>query len=100
MKKLILLTGAALMLAAAAFAGPDKDKKKAETPAKIECPVMKGRMVNVKDATAKGMFKDYKNRRYFFCCGMCPGSFAKDPAKYAKGQSIPTPKDATKGKKA
>ena len=95
MKRLMLLAGAALMVAPAAFAGPDKSK----TPDKIECPVMKGRMVDVKDATAKKMFSDYKGKRYYFCCGMCPKAFAKDPAKYAKGPSLPTPKEK-KGKKA
>ena len=100
MKKLILLSGAAMMLASVAFAAPDKDKKKGGTPETIKCAVMTGRDVNIKDATAKKMFADYKGKRYFFCCGGCPGQFKASPDKFAKNASIPTPKDAPKGKKA
>jgi YHS domain-containing protein len=28
-------------------------------------------------------FYTYNGKRYGFCCSMCPGIFAKDPAKYA-----------------
>ena len=96
MKNLILLAGAALLVAPAANA--DKTKK-AATPAKVECAVMKGHMVDVKDATAKKMFADYKGNRYFFCCGGCPGQFKANPAKFAKAAHIATPK-AGKAKKA
>ena len=92
MKKLILLAGAAIMIAPATLALADKDK----TPAKVECAVMKGHMVDVKDATAKKMFADYKGNRYFFCCGGCPGQFKASPAKYAKAPHIKTPKEAKK----
>lgn len=89
MKKL-LMGGAMLVLATAAFAGPpkaDKSEKK-----EIPCAVMQKDKVNIKDATEKKMFADYKGRRYFFCCAGCPEAFKKDPAKYASAESIATPK--------
>ncbi len=86
MKKL-LLSGAMLVLATAAFAGPGKGAK-----TEVKCAVMSAHKVNVKDATEKKMFADYKGRRYFFCCAGCPDEFKKDPAKFAKADSIPVPK--------
>ena len=93
--KTVLIAGVALMISAAAFAGPEKTK----TPEKIECAVMKGKTVDIKSATASKMFADYKGKRYFFCCGGCPAEFKSHSDKYAKGPSIPTPKE-TKSKKA
>jgi YHS domain-containing protein len=95
-KKLIVLAGAALVIAPAALALPDK---KTAAPTELNCPVMTASKVNIKDATSKKMFADYKGRRYFFCCAGCPPAFKADPAKYAKAASIATPK-AGKGKKA
>jgi YHS domain-containing protein len=95
MKRFALWTGALLMLASAALAGPppkDQGKKPEKTPTTIKCPVMPGSSVNIKDATAKKMYADYKGRRYFFCCPGCPDAFKSNPAKYAKAPSIPTPK--------
>jgi YHS domain-containing protein len=98
MKKLVLLAGAALMLAPSAFAAPDKDKDKKAAPTEVHCAVMTDKTVNVKDATQKNMFADYKGKRYFFCCGGCPTAFKKDPKKFAKNDSIPTPKAEKPGK--
>ena len=87
MNKTLLLTGVALVLSVAAFAGPPKADKTT-----IQCAVMP-RMVNIKEATAKKMYADYKGNRYFFCCGGCPSMFKADPAKYAANAAhIPTPK--------
>jgi YHS domain-containing protein len=88
---------AAVVLAPAALAAPDQ--KKMTGAKEVHCAVMTNNTVNVKDATAKKMFSDYKGRRYFFCCAGCPAQFKADPAKFAKSDSIPTPK-AAKGKKA
>lgn len=89
MKKLALFAGAVAILAPAAFAGPEQKE--------IKCAVMTDHMVNIKDATGKKMFADYKGRRYFFCCAACPRTFKANSAKFAKNESIPTPK-ATKPK--
>lgn len=62
------------------------------TPKEIACPVMPDHKVNIADATKTKMFADYKGRRYFFCCAGCVPAFKANPAKYAKGPSIPTPK--------
>jgi len=94
--KNMLLTGAMLTLAVAAIAGPPKEKKGA-TPTTIKCAVMSQRDVNVKEATDKKMFADYKGNRYFFCCGGCPSEFAKNKDKFAKTAAhIPIPKGAKK----
>jgi YHS domain-containing protein len=99
MKKVLLLTVAAMALATSALADPPKGKEAKKTPTEIKCAVMTESAVNIKDATKTKMFADYKGRRYFFCCGGCPAAFKKDPAKYAKAESIPTPKAVKKGKK-
>ena len=65
-------------------------KPAAKAPEKIACAVSKETVV-VADATKSKMFADYKGRRYFFCCSDCPKDFKKNPAKYAKSPSIPTP---------
>jgi YHS domain-containing protein len=91
MKKVLWLAGAMSLVATAAVA----DK----TPKEIKCAVMPDHMVKIEDATKTKMFADYKGKRYFFCCAGCPAAFKKEPAKYAKGPSIPTPK-APKTKKA
>lgn len=49
------------------------DEKKAF---KATCPVS-GKAA-LEDKTA-----DYKGGKVYFCCGNCPGAFAKDTAKYA-----------------
>ncbi len=96
MSRYLLLAGALVALAPAAFAAPGgKPTPKTKKPvaaATINCPVMAGRKVNIKDATAKHLYADYKGNRYYFCCTMCPKMFKANPAKYAKGPHLPTPK--------
>jgi len=85
MKKIALMLAVSAM-ALSAFAGP-------KTPPKeIACAVMPSHKVNIADATKHKMYADYNGKRYFFCCGGCPGAFKADPKKYAKAASIPTPK--------
>ena len=87
--KYLLLAGSAMLLASAVAA--EKDEKKA-APKELPCAVMKSHKVNLKDATAKKTFTDYKGNRYFFCCAGCAPEFKKNPEKYAKNPSVPTPK--------
>lgn len=63
-----------------------------KTPKELPCPVMPDHKVNIAKATTEKMFADYKGRRYFFCCAGCKPTFSKNPAKFAKSPSIPTPK--------
>ncbi|CAN5443638.1 hypothetical protein BH11ARM1_BH11ARM1_17360 [soil metagenome] len=94
MKKLaLLIVLPAVVSVACAQAKPTKAPV---TPKTITCAVMPKDTVNIADATKKKMYSDYKGRRYFFCCMGCPESFKKDPAKYAKSASIPTPKPMKK----
>jgi YHS domain-containing protein len=96
MKSTLLLAGAALTISAVAFAAPgDKGKAKA-APKEVACAVMPDHKVNIAEATKTKMFSDYKGKRYFFCCAGCPSAFKKDPAKFAKAESIPTPTTAKK----
>jgi YHS domain-containing protein len=41
------------------------------------CPVMGGPI-------DKSIYVDYKGKRVYFCCAMCPETFNKDPEKYLK----------------
>jgi YHS domain-containing protein len=41
------------------------------------CPVM-GSPID------KSIYVDYKGKRVYFCCAMCPETFNKDPEKYLK----------------
>ncbi|MBS1723836.1 MAG: YHS domain-containing protein [Armatimonadetes bacterium] len=34
-------------------------------------------------------FQDYNDKRYYFCCDMCPETFRKNPALYAEPQTKP-----------
>ena len=94
MKSTLLLAGAAITISAVAFAAPDKKA----APTEVKCAVMSDHKVIIADATKNKMFADYKGKRYFFCCAGCPAAFKKDPAKFAKSDSIPTPKDTKKKK--
>ncbi len=84
-----------LAAAVVGLAGAQTTKKAPAAPTEIKCAVM-GSKVNIASATAKHMYADYKGKRYFFCCGGCPSAFQKEPAKYAKAASIPTPKASKK----
>ena len=90
MKKTLITIALAAMALSALAQGGKKPAKPA--PKKLHCPVMTQNTVDVATATKSKLYADYKGKRYFFCCGMCPAMFKKDPAKYAKGDSIPTPK--------
>lgn len=47
------------------------------------CPVMPGTPVDKTSAEAAGLFRDYRGRRYWFCCKGCGPRFDRDPDKYA-----------------
>lgn len=96
MKNTIFLAAGLLLSFAAVTVSADEKKE-------VKCAVMPERSVNVAEATKKGTGKgyaDYKGNRYFFCCGGCPTAFAKDPAKFAKADHIPTPKATKPAKKS
>lgn len=89
MKK-VLVSMATAALVVSAFAQ--------KAPTEVKCAVMPQDKVNIAKATKMKMFSDYKGRRYFFCCAGCKPAFEKDPAKYKKADSIPTPKAPAKKK--
>lgn len=45
------------------------------------CPVM-GSPVDTKQAEIKGLVREYKGKKYYFCCDGCPEKFEKDPESY------------------
>ncbi|CAN5436004.1 hypothetical protein BH11ARM2_BH11ARM2_31210 [soil metagenome] len=91
------LAASLVLLAAFGVAGAQSKKPApAKAPKTIACAVMGKEKVDIAMATKTKMYADYKGRRYFFCCGGCPAAFKANPAKYAKGASIPTPKPAKK----
>ena len=92
MNKLTILALVSAALVGSAFAQTTKATKASATPKTIACAVMPGNNVDIATATKSNMFADYNGKRYFFCCGGCPGAFKADPAKYAKGASIKSPK--------
>jgi YHS domain-containing protein len=65
---------------AAVFASPQAKKPKVKD-APLVCPVMGAKIVAKDKAHSSHV---YKGVRYYFCCGGCPASFKKDPAKYVK----------------
>jgi YHS domain-containing protein len=48
------------------------------------CQVMAGTPVVKAEAEAKGLYRDYKGQRYWFCCAGCGPAFDADPDKYAQ----------------
>lgn len=47
------------------------------------CPVLPGMTVDPTAAEAAGRFRDYRGRRYWFCCRGCEPRFDREPEKYA-----------------
>ena len=46
----------------------------------IICPVSGNVIKSTTDAAG---YQDFRGKRYYFCCGMCPPKFRADPEKYA-----------------
>lgn len=95
----VVALGVVGIIAGSALSAPQQKPAapKPATPAKIACAVETEDMVDVKAATAKKMYADYKGNRYFFCCPGCPAEFKKDPEKFAKNAHIKTPAPAKNG---
>jgi len=94
MKKIAIIAIVSSALVAGAFAQGTKKAPAVKAPTTITCAVMPDDKVDIAKATKNHMYQDYKGRRYFFCCAGCPDAFKKDPAKFSKSASIPTPKPA------
>ena len=88
--KRIAISGIVLLALAGAALPQTKPTK--STPKIIKCAVMAEDDVDIAKATKNKMYIDYKGKRYFFCCDSCIGAFKKNPAKYAKSPSLPTPR--------
>jgi YHS domain-containing protein len=74
-----------------------KPVETAKLAVQTTCPVMGG-------AIDKNVHVDYKGKRVYFCCTMCPPTFNKDPETYIKklealGQGVETIVTAPNGKK-
>lgn len=47
----------------------------------VLCPVMNDA---IKEPGMAVGYQDYKGKRYYFCCGMCPEKFKASPEQYLK----------------
>ena len=95
--KTALCLAAALVLSGAALAQKmDSHMKMGAAPKgkgmTMNCPVMPSRKVDMAAATKAHNYADYRGNRYYFCCDDCPKMFKANPAKYAKGPHMKTPK--------
>lgn len=52
-----------------------------KTESQSVCPIMGG-VVDKKTAEAEGLVREYKGRKYYFCCDGCPEKFDVDPESY------------------
>lgn len=59
-----------------------QDQKSEETV----CPIM-GAPIDKKEAEEKGLVRDYKGKKYYFCCPGCPEQFDENPEKYIENHS-------------
>lgn len=50
----------------------------------VDCLVMPGTPVIKSAAEAAGLYRDYNNERYWFCCAACGPLFDADPERYAR----------------
>lgn len=60
----------------------DHHKHPTNSTSALTCPVMKGDSVNKEEAEKNGWVREYKGKKYYFCCGSCPEDFDKNPEQY------------------
>ncbi|PAY23568.1 hypothetical protein CEY15_08325 [Dietzia natronolimnaea] len=60
-----------------------EDLADADSDDVTECLVMAGTPVIKSHAEAEGLFRDYQDQRYWFCCAACGPLFDADPDRYA-----------------
>lgn len=66
--------------------GNKNQEKQYNAEAQFVCPIM-GSLVDKKEAEEKGLIREYKGEKYYFCCGGCPEKFDNDPENYIKKNS-------------
>ncbi|MDP1689376.1 MAG: YHS domain-containing protein [bacterium] len=67
--------------------GNKNQEKQYDAKFQSTCPVM-GSPVDKKIAENKGLTREYKGEKYYFCCGGCPEKFEKNPKSYIEKNSI------------
>lgn len=50
----------------------------------LMCPVMKETPVNKEEAEKAGLVKEYKGKKYYFCCDERLANFDQNPEEYTK----------------
>lgn len=50
----------------------------------INCPVMKFEQVDKNKAERVGLVREYKGRKYYFCCETCLSAFDNNLEEHAK----------------
>lgn len=56
------------------------------------CPIM-GSPVDKKEAEEEGLTREYKGKKYYFCCEGCPEKFDRDPESYIEKTITPHDKE-------
>lgn len=57
---------------------------KAQENEKVFCPVMEGIPVDKEEAEVTGRVREFKGKKYYFCCDPCVTDFEMSPEQYAK----------------
>ena len=105
--RIVFPTVALLLVGSASWAGGQTATPKPATPAKpapkavakaapVVCAVTGEAIPDVKTA-GKSV---YKGKTYYFCCAGCKPMFDKNPAKYAKVETLKAPAKSVAPKKA
>ena len=58
-------------------------EKQYDAESQSTCPVMES-LVDKKEAEEKNLVREYKGKKYYFCCEGCPEKFDKNPESYIK----------------
>lgn len=48
------------------------------------CPVMKSMAVDREEAEKAGLVREFKGKKYYFCCNGCVKDFERSPEQYAR----------------
>ncbi len=67
--------------------GNKNQEKQYNAESQAICPIMGG-TVDKKEAEEKGLVREYKGVKYYFCCEGCPEKFDKSPESYIGKTSV------------
>lgn len=62
----------------------DHEQAQADNSTGLTCPVMKGIPVDKEKAEKAGLVREYKGKKYYFCCDACLVEFDQNPEEFAE----------------